>query len=143
MALAAEVPLVEGRAGAKGPLTRLMPVRATGISVTKPLQDGEEVVVGGTSVRVFAVPGHTAGSAAYLVREVLFVGDSADAASDSTLVPAPWIFSDSQTQNRQSLSSLARRLRQSNMPVQAIAPAHSGLLTDGTTQLDRFVASLP
>ena len=35
------------------------------------------LVFGGDTVRVFLVPGHTAGSAAYLARGVLFVGDAA------------------------------------------------------------------
>ena len=35
------------------------------------------LVFGGDTVRVYLVPGHTAGSAAYLARGVLFVGDAA------------------------------------------------------------------
>src|SRR5271155_5700990 len=63
MALGPEVPLVEGRAGAHGPVTRFMPVSPTGVKVTRTLQDGETVMLDQVPVRVFAVPGHTAGSA--------------------------------------------------------------------------------
>lgn len=140
MALEAEVPLIEGRASAKGPLPRLFPVRPTGITVSRSLRDGEDVSIGGTTVRVFAVPGHTAGSAAYLIRDVLFIGDSADAASDGTLIPAVWIFSDSQEENRRSLVSLDARLQQAQASVAAMIPAHSGVFTDGRTQLDAFAA---
>jgi glyoxylase-like metal-dependent hydrolase (beta-lactamase superfamily II) len=138
MALEREVALVEGREGATGPLLRLMPVTPTGISVRRKLRDGESVVVGDVSVRVFATPGHTAGSASYLVNGVLFVGDSADVASDGRLVGSPWIFSDSQAGNVSSLVRLDQRLRQDGVDVTAIAPAHSGVLTDGLTQLDIF-----
>jgi glyoxylase-like metal-dependent hydrolase (beta-lactamase superfamily II) len=138
MALEDEVRLVEGREGAKGPLLRLMPVRPTGISVARPLHDGETVMLGDVAVRVFAVPGHTAGSAAYLVRGALFVGDSADATSDDALQGAPWIFSDSQAENRASLVRLNDRLKREGTTVMAIIPAHSGVLSDGLAQLDRF-----
>lgn len=126
MALEAEVPLVEGRAGAQGPLTRLFPVNSTGVTVARALRDGDVVTVGSVPIRVYAVPGHTAGSAAYLVRDVLFVGDSADIASDNTLKGAPWIFSDSQPENRASLVRLEQRLVADGVRVTAIVPAHSG-----------------
>ncbi|MBI3050066.1 MAG: MBL fold metallo-hydrolase [Acidobacteria bacterium] len=126
MALEAEVPLVEGRAGARGPLPRLFPVSPTGVKVTRVLRDGDVVTVGGVPIRVYAVPGHTGGSAAYYVDGALLVGDSADIASDGSLQGAPWIFSDSQAENRASLVRLERRLVADGAAVKAIVPAHSG-----------------
>ena len=128
LALGAEVPLIEGRVAARGPLTRFFPVSATGFAVTRELHDGEVVTISGMPFRVFAVPGHTAGSAAYLVNGVLYVGDSADAANDGELIGAPWIFSDSQAENRASLVELARRLDISGAEVSAIVPSHSAVL---------------
>jgi glyoxylase-like metal-dependent hydrolase (beta-lactamase superfamily II) len=46
------------------------------------LRDGQRLDVSGTSVEVFRVPGHTPGSAAFLVYGVLFLGDSAVAGYD-------------------------------------------------------------
>jgi glyoxylase-like metal-dependent hydrolase (beta-lactamase superfamily II) len=126
MALEAEVPLVEGRAGAKGPVPRLFPVRPTGIKVQRVLHDGEVVMLDTLPVRVYAVPGHTAGSAAYFVNGALFVGDSADIASDGRLQGSPWIFSDSQEENRESLARLEQRLVSDGVNVRVIIPAHSG-----------------
>ena len=137
MALEEEVPLVEGRAGSHGPLTRLFPVAPTGITVSRALRDGDVVNVGNTAVRVYAVPGHTAGSAAYLVDGVLFVGDSADVDSDGELQGAPWIFSDSQPENRASLVRLEQRLTVDGAKVTAIVPAHSGS-ADGIAALSAF-----
>jgi glyoxylase-like metal-dependent hydrolase (beta-lactamase superfamily II) len=137
MALEAEVPLVEGRAGSHGPLTRLFPVAPTGITVGRALRDGDVVNLGSTAVRVYAVPGHTAGSAAYLVNGVLFVGDSADVGSDGELKGAPWIFSDSQPENRASLVRLEQRLAADGAKVTAIVPAHSGA-ADGIAALSAF-----
>jgi glyoxylase-like metal-dependent hydrolase (beta-lactamase superfamily II) len=136
-ALEAEVPVVEGREGTHGPLTRLFGPGPTGTTVSRRLRDGETFSVGNAQVRVFAVPGHTAGSAAYLVNGVLFVGDSADVTSDGAIQGAPWIFSDSQDENRASLQRLAQRLTDEGVKVTAIVPAHSGAV-DGLAPLVAF-----
>jgi glyoxylase-like metal-dependent hydrolase (beta-lactamase superfamily II) len=141
IALEAEKPLVEGRAGAKGPLTRLFPVSLTGITVTKTVADGDTLMLGPHRVRVFAVPGHTQGSAAYLVDDVLFMGDAADTTSDGTVIGSPWVFSDSQPQDRASLVALDERLTRENIPVKVIAFAHSGVLANGRAPLDAYAAS--
>lgn len=142
MALEAEVPMVEGRAGSLGPVTRLFPVNPTGVTVSRALSDGEVVTVGAVPIRVYAVPGHTAGSAAYLVKDVLFVGDSADVTSDGALQGSPWIFSDSQPQNRASLVRLEQRLAADGVKVQAIVPAHSGAI-EGVAPLTAFARANP
>lgn len=137
MALEAEVPLVEGRAGARGPLPRLFPVSPTGVKVTRVLRDGDVVTLGGLPIRVYGVPGHTAGSAAYYVDGVLLVGDSADVASDGSLQGSPWIFSDSQPENRASLVRLEQRVVADGLSVAAIVPAHSGT-AEGVVALTNF-----
>jgi glyoxylase-like metal-dependent hydrolase (beta-lactamase superfamily II) len=141
VSLETEKPLIEGRIGAKGPLTRLFPVSPTGITVTKTLADGDTLMVGPHRVRVFAVPGHTQGSAAYLVDDVLFMGDAADTKSDGTVIGSPWIFSDSQPQDRASLVAFDERLARENVPVKTLAFAHSGLLANGRAPLDAYAAA--
>jgi glyoxylase-like metal-dependent hydrolase (beta-lactamase superfamily II) len=138
MALEAEVPLVEGRAGARGPVPRLFPVSPTGVTVTRVLHDGEVVTLGDVPIRVYAVPGHTAGSAAYFVNGALMVGDSADVASDGSLRGAPWLFSDSQAENRASLVRLEQKLVADGATVTAIVPSHSGTAA-GLAALTDFV----
>jgi len=73
------------------------------ITVTRGLRDGERVGISGTSVEVFAVQGHTPGSAAFLVNGVLFLGDSAAALSDGTLKPNTML-SDNADQTVRSLT---------------------------------------
>jgi glyoxylase-like metal-dependent hydrolase (beta-lactamase superfamily II) len=127
-ALAADVPLAEGRRKGLGPLPRLLPLRDTGTRVTQPLSDGDVIPVGDTTVRVFAIPGHTGGSAAYLARGVLFLGDSADAGKKGQVVPAAYIFSDDMARNRESLKQLAARLEPFAAEVRVLAFSHSGTL---------------
>ena len=138
MSLDREAALVEGREGAHGPLTRLFPVSPTGVTVNHPLKDGEVVILDQTEFRVFAVPGHTAGSAAYLVNGVLFMGDAADIGRSGDVVGSPWIFSDSQPEDRASLVALEKRLSGEGGPVKAIAFAHSGVLSNGLAPLTTF-----
>jgi len=127
-ALAADVALAEGREGGKGPLTKLFPVKPTGVKITRALADGETLTLGSRTVRVFAIPGHTAGSAAYLVNGVLFLGDSAGSSSSGALMGAPWAVSDDQAQNHASLHALGERLRPEAATIKALVPAHSGVL---------------
>ena len=89
------------------------------------LADGDVVKVAGTEVEVFVLPGHTPGSAVYLVCGVLFLGDSAAAAYDGS-VQANWLFSEDTELNEESLAALARRLEGRADDVQQIAFGHQG-----------------
>jgi glyoxylase-like metal-dependent hydrolase (beta-lactamase superfamily II) len=137
VSLAPEVAIAEGREAPSSPMGRLMPTSPTGIRVTRTVVDGETVVIGTASVRAYAVPGHTAGSAAYLVNDVLFVGDSAQINSDGEIRPAPWLVTDDRAQNRASLVRLQQRLVTDGVRLAAIVPAHSGSV-DGDAPLVRF-----
>jgi glyoxylase-like metal-dependent hydrolase (beta-lactamase superfamily II) len=138
MTLAAEKGLVEGTSGAGGPLTRWFPTKPTGVKVAKTLGDGETVTLGATEVRVFAVPGHTQGSAAYLVNGLLFLGDAADQDGDHKVITAPWAFSDSVEQDRASVQNLASRLENEHIDVKSLVFAHSGILNQGLAPLTTF-----
>ena len=124
-ALDGDVALAEGRQGAHGPLTRMFPAKPTGLHV-QPLQGGAITTVGAKTIRVYAVPGHTAGSAAYLVSGVLFVGDSAAMKTDGKLDGPPWALTDDSAQSRRSLVALGNALRGEQAQVVAIVPGHTG-----------------
>ena len=134
MALAPDVPLAEGRE-VRMPLMR---PTDTGVRVARALADGEVVDLGGVTFRVYAVPGHSKGSAAFLARGVLFMGDSAESTSKGALAPAKRLTSSNPAQNRASLVKLAGVLAPSAAEVRAIAPAHSGVLQKGLAPLADF-----
>ena len=127
-ALRADVDLVEGRRVAKSMAGRAREPRRTGITVTNVLADGDIVTIGGTKIEVFSVPGHTLGSAAYLVHGVLFLGDSAAARSDDKISGAPPYFSADRKQNAVSLKSLAARLKDRASEIDTLAFGHQGHL---------------
>jgi hydroxyacylglutathione hydrolase len=97
--------------------------------VTHPLKDGEVTNVGELRVETFAVPGHTAGSAVYLARGVLFFGDSAGASKDGDIRPAVRLFSKDPEQNVASLKVLASHLQPRSEEIKELAFAHTGPLS--------------
>ena len=99
-----------------------------GIAVTRRLSDGERLDLNGTTVEVFALPGHTADSAAFLVHGVLFLGDSAAASYAGTIVSAPPIFSVDRERNQQELRALADHLRSRRNEIHHMAFGHQGPL---------------
>ena len=100
-------------------------IRRTGSRTVQGLADGDVVKASGTEVEVFALLGHTPGSAAYLAYGVLFLGDSAAAAYDGS-VQANRLFSEDSELNEESLATLARRLKGRADDVQQFAFGHQG-----------------
>ena len=139
MALAEEAEVVEGRSSGGGPLLRFRSPRPTGIRLSRTLHDGEVMPLGSLQVRVFAVPGHTPGSAAYAIGENLFLGDSANQDKQGRLKAAHWIFSASAAQNRKSLLELARRLA-GDSSIKTLVFSHSAPLERGTAPLAEFAS---
>lgn len=111
------------------------------IVITRALHDGERVDVSGTSVEVFAIPGHTPGSAAYLVNGVLFLGDSAGGLRDGSLGPNTMLADDG-PQTRRSLRALADRLAPRRTEISHIAFGHQGAV-DGLDPLLKWAATQP
>lgn len=124
-----ELPLLRGEVGSRGPLPRMFGPHPSGCANLVGLGDGDEIALGARPARLYAVPGHTAGSAAWLHAGVLYLGDSADASDDGQLLPAKWVFTDSTERNEQALRDLAKAL--AAVPVERLVFAHSGTL-DGT-----------
>lgn len=131
-----DVALAEGRE-VRSPLQSPKP---NGIKVGRALRDGERLELSGTPVEVFAVPGHSKGSAAFLVHGVLFLGDSAEVTRSGRLESGLWFSSSDRGENRRSLRALAGRLAQRE--VKAIACSHSGLVEAGLKPLTDLAAEL-
>jgi hydroxyacylglutathione hydrolase len=112
----------------------------TAAKVTHALKDGDRADVGDLHMEVFAVPGHTPGSAVYLARGVLFFGDSAGAAKDATMMKAVSLFSKDSAQNVASLKALSTRLQPRVAEIKTLAFAHTGPLV-GMQPLFAFASS--
>ncbi|MCG3212702.1 MAG: Hydroxyacylglutathione hydrolase [Anaerolineae bacterium] len=140
MAMAEDVVLAEGREPRRSLLGSLIGASPTGVHVERVLADGETLTLSRLQLRVFAVPGHTAGSAAFLADGVLYLGDSADSNTDGTLRPAFWFVSEDTALNVASLKTLAARLDPSPGEVKYLTFSHSGAL-EGFGPLAAFAAT--
>jgi glyoxylase-like metal-dependent hydrolase (beta-lactamase superfamily II) len=116
IALADEAALMKGDVASASPAGRLMGPHHLGVGIDRPVQDGEDLEVGGARIAVFAVPGHTSGSAAWLVNGLLFVGDAANLRDDGTLRGPQGIFSVDVKQASASLARLGERLAAASSP---------------------------
>jgi glyoxylase-like metal-dependent hydrolase (beta-lactamase superfamily II) len=139
-ALEAELALIAGEVNPTRPLPSFGEPELTGIEVTDILTDGDRIAVGEKEVIVFAVPGHTSGSAAFVFGDTLFLGDAATATSSGTLDNATWIFSENTDENLESLARLVERLDDEAIDVEAIAPSHSAALAGGLGPLRELTA---
>ncbi len=142
-ALPEEAGVIAGTEGSRAPIGRFLGFLAkpTGIRITHAVHDGEVLTVNKLPIHIFAVPGHTDGSAAFLARGALFLGDSADAKKDGTFTGSPWLMSDDAAQNVESLKRLAQRLAPEAEAIKALVFAHSGALHEGLAPLTTFAAA--
>ncbi len=117
-----------------------LPLLGDTVKVTHPLHDGDRTDVGELHVETFAVPGHTAGSAVFLSRGVLFFGDSAGATSAGDVKKAVRLFSKDSSQNFAQLKALASRLAPRAAEIKELAFAHTGPLV-GLEPLTHFASA--
>jgi glyoxylase-like metal-dependent hydrolase (beta-lactamase superfamily II) len=72
-------------------------------------------LAGADTVYAFPLPGHTAGSAAYLIGDVLFVGDAIAHTPVAGFHPARPLYTQDRKANRESLRALFARLEGRNV----------------------------
>lgn len=126
LCLDAEAPYVKGDKPHKGPVPRIAGAHGLDIAVARTLKDGDVVTFGDKSFGVYAVPGHTEGSAVFVVDGIAYFGDAASASKEGTVIGPPAIFSDDTAQGVSSLRALAKRL--AGVPLTTFAFAHSATL---------------
>jgi len=141
-AMAPEQGLIEGREAARSVVGHFFGKRNTGLHIARYLQDGESLQCGNVTVTAYLIPGHTDGSAAYLVAGTLYLGDSADSTKEGRLVGARRIVSNDLDQNHASLRRLAERLKPQSQDIQFLEFGHSAPLK-GLAPLEQFANSQP
>jgi glyoxylase-like metal-dependent hydrolase (beta-lactamase superfamily II) len=100
-----------------------------------PLDDGEKITVGNLEVTAFDVPGHTAGSGAYLAQGNLYLGDAAQISSAHKVVAPSKAFSTDVALGVVSLKHLAEELQPRAAEVKLLVTSHSGGLAAGPSAL--------
>lgn len=110
--------------------------------IVRDLAEGAQTAFLGTVIEAFAVPGHTAGSAAYLINGVLFLGDAAAATSETAMGPNDYAFTKDVELNHRSLRALAVRLKARSREVRHIAFGHQGPI-EGLGPLIAWAENVP
>ncbi|MEO6420080.1 MAG: MBL fold metallo-hydrolase [Polyangiaceae bacterium] len=133
---AADVPLMHGEGSPKGPLPRLlnrfMKVQQLPPNLHELKGDEKTLDVGGVSIGVTHVPGHTPGSTMYLYKDILFTGDSL-MTTKSGLQPITFLVSDDVDENLRSLALLLP------LTFTTVADGHSGLASDAHAKLEALL----
>lgn len=121
-------------------LTKAMPMPP--VAITNPL-NGRQIIDAGAGkvVKAYPVPGHTAGSYAFLYDGVLFVGDIV-VVKQGRLEPTPAIFDAHPAENRTAIRSLKTQL--AGETVETICTAHGGCTPQGlgTNLLDDLISRI-
>jgi glyoxylase-like metal-dependent hydrolase (beta-lactamase superfamily II) len=125
----------------QGPVLRLFGAHNTHpFRVSHPLDDGEKFAIENLDVTAFAVPGHTPGSAAYLVSGVLFMGDSAQITSKQQLIGPNGLFSNDTSEGAASLKHLDQELQPRAAEIKFLSTAHTGNIA-GLEPLNQFASA--
>ena len=139
-AMKSEVSTASGAEAFRGPLLRLFAAHNPyPFTKSQPLDNGQKVTVGNLEFTAFDVPGHTAGSGAYLVSGVLFLGDAAQITSKQQIVGPNGLFSNDTSQGAASLKRLDAALQPHAADVKYLSTAHTGNVA-GLQPLNDFAA---
>ena len=127
-----EAGAIEGGDVIPNPFTTLTSAKpkSTHLYVTRRLSDGETLNGGAINVTAYAAPGHTPGSAAYLIGPVLFVGDAVAFGRTGSVTGGPWIFNTDGDQMAASRKMLAASLAAAHVELVATGHTAPGKLKD-------------
>jgi hydroxyacylglutathione hydrolase len=126
-----DVALAEGKAAPDALMAVVLSkaMSAPPITVSDPITGAATFDVGeGKSVKAFPVPGHTAGSYAFLYDGVLFVGDIM-VFKQGQLEPTPRIFNPHPEENKAAIRGLKAQL--TNETVETVCTGHGGCTPKG------------
>lgn len=129
-----DIPLLLGAAKLHGPLSGVLGgMMPPALTQVESAVDGQVLSLDGEEVRIVALPGHTPGTTAYLWKDLLFSGDALLGRGEDKVVLAPWVFSESQDQARESLDRLVE------LPFTRMADGHVGVTADARFKLLRML----
>lgn len=89
------------------------------------VRDGDTLEIGGVRFTAHSVPGHTPGSTAWQLKDVLFTGDALQSPHGDDLYPAPWTVTED---SRKAWRSLRRLL---DVGFTTLLDGHYGRADDG------------
>jgi glyoxylase-like metal-dependent hydrolase (beta-lactamase superfamily II) len=130
-----DIPLIKGvekRSGIIGAIFGKISARKKPPARLEPLPDADTITIDGVSFRIITLPGHSPGSVAFLLGDVLFSGDALMGRGDSVMAPTPFTCTDPE----QAIQSLEKLLDE---PFSVIANGHTEAVFNGHSKLKSFL----
>jgi glyoxylase-like metal-dependent hydrolase (beta-lactamase superfamily II) len=96
------------------------------------LPETDSILIDGLTIGIIRLPGHSPGSVAYLLGDILFTGDALMGGQDGVM-PPPFFSSDNPEQSKKTLAALLK------LPFSTIADGHTGAVFDGHKKLEAYL----
>jgi glyoxylase-like metal-dependent hydrolase (beta-lactamase superfamily II) len=96
------------------------------------LPETDSILIDGLTFGIIRLPGHSPGSVAYLLGDILFTGDALMGGEDGVM-PPPFFSSDDPEQSKKTPAALLK------LPFSIIADGHTGAVFDGHKKLEAYL----
>ena len=122
-----DIPYLLGKKRSEGAMKlRLAESARPDASQVTPIGLGDAITVGDRTMRVYDAPGHTSGSLAFAMDDVLFAGDAVYFREDDTAALPPEALASDVEQAGRSIGELVWQLDQDGVEIRTVLPSHSG-----------------
>ncbi len=135
---AGDIPLIRGehkRTGIIGSIFSAISARKKPPSHLEPLPAQDSITIDGVTFAVMELPGHSPGSVAYVLGNIVFSGDAVMGRGASLMLPNDFTCTDPALARR-SIAKLA------GIGFTTIADGHTGAVYDGRRKLEGFLTTL-
>ena len=130
-----DIPLILGQKKREGIVPNIFSKMSPSKAPPKKIEaipDGDSITVDGRTFGIIRLPGHSAGSVAYLLGDILFSGDALMGSAEGLMPPAPFASDDPQ-QSKKSPAALSK------LYFSTIADGHTGAVFDGHKKLEAYL----
>jgi glyoxylase-like metal-dependent hydrolase (beta-lactamase superfamily II) len=130
-----DIPLILGQEKREGVIPSLlsrMSPRKTPPKKIEALPEGDSFTIEGLTFSIIRLPGHSPGSVAYVLGDILFSGDALMGRGDGVMPPPSFTSTDPE-QSKKAPAALVK------VPFSIIANGHTGAVFDGHKKLDAYL----
>lgn len=130
-----DVPFIRGEKKREGLVGSIFGKISSGKKPPKNLEalpENDFILVDGLTFGIIRLPGHSPGSVAYLLGDILFTGDALMGSKNGVMAP-PFFSSDDPEQSKKILASLLK------LPFSTIADGHTGAVYEGHKKLEAYL----
>jgi glyoxylase-like metal-dependent hydrolase (beta-lactamase superfamily II) len=130
-----DIPFIRGEKKREGMVGSIFGKISSGRKPPKNLDalpETDSIIIDGLTFGIIRLPGHSPGSVAYLLGDILFTGDALMGSGDGVM-PPPFFSSDDPEASRRVLAALME------LQFSTIADGHTGVVFDGRKKLEAYL----